>query len=67
MDQPTSARLHRADRMASEQLAVGIEGFSKVFVGLEQLFEDLLEDLQAQAEQFGSPWHMPPPRFVTDS
>jgi transaldolase len=45
MDQETFERMHRANRMASEQLTAGIEGFSTALAGLEQLLLERLREL----------------------
>ena len=50
MDEATFRKMHTADRMASDKLAEGIEGFTKAIVALEKLLHDRLEAL-------GSPEH----------
>ena len=45
MDKATFEKMHKADRMASEKLDEGIEGFSKALESLEQLLEDRLAQM----------------------
>ena len=45
MDHETFERMHRSNRMASEQLTAGIEGFSTALAGLEQLLSERLREL----------------------
>lgn len=46
VDKATFDKMHTADRMASEKLAEGIEGFTKAIIALEQLLENRLADLE---------------------
>jgi transaldolase len=46
MDQATFVRMHAADRMASEKLAEGIDGFSKALVSLETMLGERLSQLK---------------------
>lgn len=46
MDESTFRRMHEEDRMATEKLAEGIEGFSKAIVALEKLLEERLAKLE---------------------
>ena len=39
MDEATFRKMHAADRMASDKLEEGIEGFTKAIVALEKLIE----------------------------
>jgi transaldolase len=45
MDKETFERMHSENRMATDKLAEGIEGFSKALVTLEELLADRLESL----------------------
>lgn len=45
MDQATFEKMHREDRMASEQLTSGIEGFSSALGELEKLLADRLREI----------------------
>jgi transaldolase len=45
MDKATFDRMHAADRMASDKLSEGIEGFSKALEDLEQLLEKRLSEI----------------------
>ena len=45
IDKATFEKMHKADRMASEKLDEGIEGFSKALESLEQLLEDRLAQM----------------------
>ena len=47
MDQEIFARLHAADRMASEKLEEGINGFTKALEALETLLAKRLAELEA--------------------
>ena len=47
MDQEIFARLHAADRMASEKLEEGINGFTKALEALESLLAKRLAELEA--------------------
>jgi transaldolase len=49
MDEEAFRAMHAANRMATEKLAEGIEGFSKALASLEQLLAERLEALRAQA------------------
>jgi transaldolase len=42
VDEASFRKMHEADRMASEKLAEGIEGFTKALIALEKLLEDRL-------------------------
>jgi transaldolase len=46
MDEATFARMHAADRMASEKLAEGIAGFTKALETLEHLLATRLKELE---------------------
>lgn len=43
MDEATFRAMHKADRMASDKLAEGIEGFTKAIVSLEKFLGDRLQ------------------------
>jgi transaldolase len=45
MDEATFRKMHVADKMASDKLAEGIEGFTKAIVALEKLLHDRIEAL----------------------
>ena len=45
MDEATFRKMHAADKMASDKLAEGIEGFTKAIIALEKLLHDRLESL----------------------
>jgi transaldolase len=49
MDKATFDKMHAADRMASDKLSEGIEGFTKALVQLEQLLAKRLRELEANA------------------
>jgi len=49
MDKATFDKMHAADRMASDKLKEGIEGFSAALVKLEQLLAKRLAELEARA------------------
>jgi transaldolase len=49
MDEATFRQMHEADRMASEKLEEGINGFSKALVALEKLLHERLRVLRGQA------------------
>jgi transaldolase len=49
MDKSTFDQMHAADRMASDKLKEGIEGFSKALVQLEELLAKRLRELEASA------------------
>ena len=58
VDKAAFTAMHAADRMASEKLAEGIEGFSKALVALEKLLAERLETMgggaaSAARELFG--------------
>ena len=48
LDQATFDKMHAADRMASEKLAEGIQGFTKALESLESLLADRLAQLDGQ-------------------
>ncbi len=48
VDEERFRRLHAADRMASDKLSEGIEGFSKAMLALENLLEDRLAELEGR-------------------
>jgi transaldolase len=45
MDKATFDKMHAADRMASDKLSEGIEGFSKALEDLEKLLERRLSEI----------------------
>jgi transaldolase len=47
IDEATFEKMHAADRMASDKLTEGIEGFSEALVHLEQLLADRLAKMGA--------------------
>jgi transaldolase len=47
MDKATFESMHAANRMATDKLAEGIDGFAKALVSLEQLLADRLASLEA--------------------
>jgi len=49
MDKATFDKMHAADRMASDKLSEGIEGFTKALVQLEQLLAKRLRELESNA------------------
>ncbi|MDJ0690250.1 MAG: transaldolase [Xenococcaceae cyanobacterium MO_188.B32] len=49
MDKATFDKMHSADRMASEKLAEGIQGFTKALVALEQLLAERLARIEGEA------------------
>lgn len=49
MDKATFDKMHAADRMATDKLKEGIEGFSAALVKLEQLLAKRLAELEARA------------------
>ena len=49
MDKATFDKMHAADRMASDKLSEGIEGFTKALVQLEQQLAKRLRELEANA------------------
>ncbi len=48
MDKENFERMHREDRMASEKLEQGIQGFSKAFEALEQLLSERLRLVEGE-------------------
>jgi transaldolase len=52
MDKTTFDAMHAKDRMASEKLAEGIEGFSKALIALEHLLENRLADLEGHERHY---------------
>jgi transaldolase len=49
VDEPTFDAMHAADRMASDKLKEGIEGFSAALVKLETLLAKRLAELESRA------------------
>lgn len=49
MDKVTFDKMHAADRMASDKLSEGIDGFTKALIQLEQLLASRLRELEASA------------------
>ena len=49
MDKATFDKMHAENRMASDKLAEGIDGFEKALVSLEELLASRLEKLTAEA------------------
>ncbi len=49
MDKDTFDRMHPADRMASQKLEEGINGFAKALVALEKLLAERLARLDGEA------------------
>jgi transaldolase len=49
VDKASYDKLHAGDRMASDKLAEGIEGFTKALVALEKLLAERLATLEAKA------------------
>lgn len=49
MDKVTFDKMHAADRMASDKLSEGIDGFTKALIQLEQLLANRLRELEASA------------------
>ena len=49
MDQATFEKMHSEDRMASEKLAEGIQGFTKALIALEKLLAERLAGLEGEA------------------
>ena len=49
MDQATFDKMHSEDRMASEKLAEGIQGFTKALIALEQLLGERLARIEEEA------------------
>jgi transaldolase len=50
MDKATFDRMHSENRMATDKLAEGIDGFTKALVSLEALLAERLEDLEKVLE-----------------
>ncbi len=50
MDKATFDKMHEENRMASEKLAEGIDGFSKALVSLEELLAERLENIEKVLE-----------------
>jgi transaldolase len=48
IDQATFEQMHNGDRMASDKLAEGIDGFTKALISLEQLLTERLARLETQ-------------------
>jgi len=48
IDQATFEQMHNGDRMASDKLAEGIDGFTKALISLEQLLAERLTRLESQ-------------------
>lgn len=46
MDKDTFERMHAADRMATDKLAEGIDGFTKALVSLEEILANCLANLE---------------------
>ncbi len=49
MDKATFEKMHSEDRMASEKLAEGIQGFTKALIALEKLLGERLAGLEEEA------------------
>jgi transaldolase len=49
VDKATYDKMHAADRMASDKLAEGIDGFTKALVSLEKLLAERLASLEGEA------------------
>lgn len=52
IDKKTFDEMHAEDRMASEKLQEGIEGFSKALIALEHLLENRLDDLEGHERRY---------------
>ena len=52
INKDTFVQMHAADRMATEKLDEGINGFSKALVALENLLHNRLADLEGQNHQY---------------
>jgi transaldolase len=52
IDKGTFEKLHAQDRMATEKLSEGIDGFSKALVALEHLLENRLADLEGHEHHY---------------
>jgi transaldolase len=48
IDQATFEKMHAGDRMASDKLAEGIDGFTKALISLEKLLAERLAKLESQ-------------------
>jgi transaldolase len=48
VDKATFDKMHAADRMASDKLSEGIDGFTKALITLEQLLAERLERLEKE-------------------
>ena len=48
LDQATFDQMHNADRMASDKLAEGIDGFTKALISLEKLLAERLARLESE-------------------
>ncbi|MFM7559731.1 MAG: transaldolase, partial [Cylindrospermopsis raciborskii] len=48
VDQATFERMHAADRMASDKLREGIDGFTKALISLEELLTARLSRLETE-------------------
>jgi transaldolase len=48
LDQATFDQMHNADRMASDKLAEGIDGFTKALISLEKLLAERLASLESE-------------------
>ncbi len=48
IDQATFEKMHAGDRMASDKLAEGIDGFTKALISLEKLLAERLANLESQ-------------------
>lgn len=48
VDKATYDKMHAADRMASDKLAEGIDGFTKALVALEKLLAERLASLEGE-------------------
>jgi transaldolase len=48
IDQATFDQMHNADRMASDKLAEGIDGFTKALISLEKLLAERLAGLESE-------------------
>ena len=54
MDEATFRKMHAADKMASDKLEEGIQGFSEALVNLEKLLATRLAELGASKETVGA-------------
>ncbi len=52
IDKGTFEKLHAQDRMASDKLSEGIDGFSKALVALDHLLENRLADLEGHEHPY---------------